>query len=59
MVFLVVETVGVVGVHQAVGPLVVGQAMSLLLTLVVEGVTLIVDHTGVEQVVGPAALRQS
>jgi len=59
MVFLVVGPVGVVGAHQAVGPLVVGQAMFLLLTLVVEGVTQIVDHMGVDQVVGPVALRQS
>ena len=44
---------------QAVVPLVAGQAMSLLLTLVVEGATLIVDHMGVEQVVvGLVAPRQ-
>jgi hypothetical protein len=48
MVFLVVETVVVEGVHQAVGRLVVGQAMSLLLTLVAVVATLIVDQMDVD-----------
>ena len=51
MVFRVVETVVAVGVHQVVGRLVVGQAMSLLLTLVLVDATLIVDHMVVDQVV--------
>ena len=59
MAFLVVGAVGVADALQAVAPLVVGQAMSLLLTLVVEGATLIVDHMDVEQVVvGLVAPRQ-
>jgi len=59
MAFLVVGAVGVADALQAVVPLVAGQAMSLLLTLVVEGATLIVDHMGVELVVvGLVAPRQ-
>ena len=56
MVFRVVETVVAVGVHQVVGRLVVGQAMSLLLTLVMVDATLIVDHMDVGQVVDLAVV---
>ena len=56
MVFRAVETVVAVGVHQVVGRLVVGQAMSLLLTLVLVDATLIVDHMDVDQVVDLAVV---
>jgi len=56
MAFPVVETVVAAGVHQAVGHLVVGQAMYLLLTLAMVDATLIVDHMDVDQVVDLAVV---